>query len=147
VLKREKHDQVTHSAYNEAGHSIACYHFKVPLISVEIKPDKSGRTTQAVSSKTREQDIMIWFAGPSAEYLCLNEVTFGSFADRNIPFDTYKDLTKIEALELRKQIEKILSQPGYLRAIKTLAEELLNKRFLIGQKAVAIIEKAIGLTA
>ena len=37
-----KYDIKTHTAYNEAGHTVAYYYFGIPVTSVTIIPDKDG---------------------------------------------------------------------------------------------------------
>ncbi len=142
-----KYDDKTHTAYNEAGHTVAYYHFGIPVISVTIIPDAEGHDglTTPEDKDGIEVEIltMIFFAGPSAEQICLGQVSPGSNYDRMYPRIKYGRIPDGEFPKLEQQITNILKQPKYHYAIEKLANELLSKSFIDGKTAFLIIENAI----
>jgi len=137
-------DKKVHTAYNESGHAVAYYHFGIPLISVTVIPDKKGNdglTTPMDMTILKKTKIMISYAGPAAEKLCLGKPGPGSIGDL-LAANKY-DFSKTELDDLNKQITVILKQPKYLYAIKILAKELLQKETLMGSETFSLIENAI----
>ena len=142
-----KYDDKTHTAYNEAGHTVAYYYFRIPLISVTIIPDNEGRAGLTTPEDKEGIDIkiltMIFFAGPSAEQICLGQVSPGSNYDRMYPRIKYGRIPDGEFPKLEQQITNILKQPKYHYAIEKLANELLINSCFDGPEAYEIIENAI----
>jgi len=140
-----QNDERIHTAYNEAGHTVAYYHFKIPIISVTIIPDKKGHAGLTIPEEKTisvQEKIMISFAGPSAEQIHLGIVGPGTHYDRMMPYTKY-NLPDDEITALSLQITKILEQPQYRRAVEKLATVLLKELSLEGPTAFSIIEKAI----
>lgn len=139
-----KYDSKTHTAYNEAGHTVAYYYFGIPVTSVTIIPDKDGNdglTTPEEIETTVIKIIMIHFAGPSAELICLGEVRPGALGDiRNA---CKYNCSETEYFGFKKQIIAILKQPKNHYAVEKLANELLSESFIDGKTAFLIIENAI----
>ena len=140
-----KYNDKTHTAYNEAGHTVAYYYFGIPLISVTIIPDNEGNDGLTTPEDKEGIDIeiliMISFAGPSAEQICLGKVDPGAVGDiRNPRMYDYSDA---EFLEFENQITAVLKRPKYHYAVEKLANELLSKSFIDGKTAFLIIENAI----
>jgi hypothetical protein len=130
-----------HLAYNGAGHTIAYYHFGIPLISVTVPANGSG-VSIIPEDRTIEVDekIMISFAGPSSELICLGNIT--PILNGAIRRTRSHEQTEQKLNTMRNQIESILKRPQYRYAIELLVNELLKKLTLTGDEAFVIIKTA-----
>jgi hypothetical protein len=130
-----------HMAYNGAGHTIAYYHFGIPLISVTVPANGSG-VSIIHKDRTIEADkkIMISLAGTSSELICLGNVS--PIVNGDIQRARRYEQTEQELNILKNQIESVLKQPQYRYAIELLVNELLKKPTLAGDEAFSIIKTA-----
>jgi hypothetical protein len=130
-----------HVAYNGAGHTIAYYHFGIPLISVTVPANGSG-VSIIPKNKTIEVEkkIMISLAGPSSELICMGNIN--PIVNGDIRRAGRHEQTEQEINTLRNQIESVLKQPQYRYAIELLVNELLKKPTLTGDEAFFIIKTA-----
>ena len=130
-----------HMAYHGAGRMIAHYHFDIPLISVTLSANGNGIS---IIPKDRTIDvdkkIMISFAGPSSELICLGNID--PILNGAIRRTRSHEQTEQKLNTMRNKIESILKQPQHRYAIELLVNEMLKKLTLTGDEAFVIIKTA-----